>query len=42
VLVAHGSPVGALSGIAPGMGEIVVVKPEGGGKFVLVGKARGP
>lgn len=39
VLVTHGNNISALTGIAPMMGAIVVLRPEGGGKFSLVGQA---
>jgi phosphohistidine phosphatase SixA len=38
VLVSHGSTIAALTGVVPDPAEMVVVKPEGGGKFSVVGR----
>jgi broad specificity phosphatase PhoE len=40
VLVSHGSTIVALTGVSPDTAEMVVVKPEGGGKFSVVGRLR--
>jgi uncharacterized membrane protein YphA (DoxX/SURF4 family)/broad specificity phosphatase PhoE len=40
VLVSHGSTISALTGVAPGTAEMVIVTPQGGGKFTLVGRLR--
>jgi broad specificity phosphatase PhoE len=38
VLVSHGSTISALTGISPGTGEMVVVKPLGAGRFEVLGR----
>ncbi len=38
VLVSHGSTIVALTGVSPGTGEMVVVTPQGGGKFAVAGR----
>jgi broad specificity phosphatase PhoE len=38
VLVSHGSTISALTGVALGSGEFVVVTPLGGGKFSVAGQ----
>jgi len=38
VLVSHGSTISALTEVMPDTAEMVVVKPEGGGKFSVVGR----
>jgi broad specificity phosphatase PhoE len=38
VLVSHGSTIQALTGISPGTGGMVVVTPQGGGRFALAGR----
>lgn len=38
VLVSHGSTILALTGVSPGTGEMVVVTPQGGGKFNVAGR----
>ena len=38
VLVTHGSTIAALTGINPGTAEMVVVTPQGGGRFVVAGR----
>jgi len=40
VLVSHGSTIVALTGVSPDTAEMVIVKPEGGGKFSVVGRLR--
>jgi broad specificity phosphatase PhoE len=39
VLVTHGNSITALTGLTADMGSLVVVKPEGSGKFSIVGQA---
>jgi broad specificity phosphatase PhoE len=38
VLVTHGTNIAALTGISVGMGTLVVLKPQGGGRFSVVGQ----
>jgi phosphohistidine phosphatase SixA len=38
VLVTHGSTIAALTGINPGTAEMVVVTPQGGGRFAVAGR----
>src|SRR5262249_11527149 len=38
VLVSHGSTIVALTGVSPEPAEMVVVKPDGGGNFSVVGR----
>jgi broad specificity phosphatase PhoE len=38
LLISHGSTIHALTGISPGTGEMVVVTPQGGGRFALAGR----
>lgn len=38
VLVSHGSTIAALTGVSLGTGEMVVVSPQGAGKFVVSGR----
>ena len=38
VLVSHGSTIVALTGVSPGTGEMVVVTPQGNGKFSVAGR----
>ena len=38
VLVTHGSTIAALTGVSPGTGEMVIVTPQGGGKFAVAGR----
>jgi len=38
VLVSHGSTIAALTGVSPGTGEMVVVKPLGAGRFEVLGR----
>jgi len=40
VLVSHGSTIVALTGVSPDTAEMVIVKPESGGKFSVVGRLR--
>ncbi len=42
VLVTHGTSIAALTGTAVDMGTIVVVRPEGNGRFTLLGRADVP
>jgi broad specificity phosphatase PhoE len=42
VLVTHGSTIAALTGVNPGMGEMVVVAPQGGGHFTVAGRLTVP
>jgi broad specificity phosphatase PhoE len=38
VLVSHGSTIAALTGISPGTAEMVVLTPQGGGRFTVAGR----
>ncbi|MDP3824669.1 MAG: histidine phosphatase family protein [Burkholderiales bacterium] len=38
VLVSHGSTILALTGVSPATGEMVVVTPQGDGRFVVAGR----
>jgi|SRR5688572_8915244 len=38
VLISHGSTIQALTGVSPGTGEMVVLTPQGGGRFRLAGR----
>jgi broad specificity phosphatase PhoE len=38
VLVSHGSTILALTGVSPAPAEMVVLTPQGGGKFVVAGR----
>jgi phosphohistidine phosphatase SixA len=38
VLVSHGSTISALTGVSPDTGEMVIVTPQGGGRFALAGR----
>jgi broad specificity phosphatase PhoE len=38
VMVSHGSTIAALTGIAPDTGEMVVLTPQGGGRFKVAGR----
>jgi len=38
MLVTHGSTIQAVSGISPGTGEMVVIEPQGGGRFIVTGR----
>jgi hypothetical protein len=38
VLVSHGSTISALTGVSLDTGEMVVVTPEGGGRFTVAGR----
>ena len=38
VLVSHGSTISSATGVVPAMGELVVVTPEGGGRFTVAGR----
>ncbi len=38
VLVSHGSTIVALTGVSPGTGEMVIVTPQGSGRFSVKGR----
>lgn len=38
VLVSHGSTILALTGVSPGTGELVIVTPQGAGRFAVAGR----
>jgi broad specificity phosphatase PhoE len=38
VLVSHGSTISAVTGVSPGTAELVVVAPQGGGRFDVAGR----
>jgi broad specificity phosphatase PhoE len=38
VLVSHGSTISALTGVSPESAEMVIVTPQGGGRFVVAGR----
>ena len=38
VMVSHGSTIAALTGISPNTGEMVVLTPQGGGRFKVAGR----
>ena len=40
VLVSHGSTISAATGISPGTAEMVIVTPQGGGRFAVAGRLR--
>ena len=42
VLVSHGTSITALTGVSPAMGEMVVVTPQGDGKFAVAGRLEVP
>jgi broad specificity phosphatase PhoE len=42
VLVSHGSTISALTGVMPAPAEMVVVTPQGEGRFTLAGRHLGP
>lgn len=42
VMVTHGSTILALTGVSPGTGEMVVVTPQGEGKFAVAGRLAVP
>jgi hypothetical protein len=42
VLVTHGSTIQALTGINPSTAEMVIVTPQGGGRFQVVGRLSAP
>jgi hypothetical protein len=42
VLVTHGSTIAALTGINPAPAEMVVVTPQGGGRFAVAGRLTVP
>lgn len=41
-LVSHGSTIGALTGVSLGTGEMVIVTPQGDGKFAVIGRLAVP
>lgn len=41
-MVSHGSTILALTGVSPATGEMVIVTPQGGGKFVVAGRLAVP
>ena len=38
VLVSHGSTIAALTGVSPAPGELVVLTPQGGRRFTVIGR----
>lgn len=42
MLVSHGSTIAALTGVSLGTGEMVVVSPQGAGKFEVIGRLAVP
>lgn len=42
VMVSHGSTILALTGVSPGTGEMVIVTPQGEGKFAVAGRLAVP
>ena len=40
VMVSHGSTIHALTGISPDPAEMVVVTPQGDGRFAVAGRLR--
>jgi len=38
ILVSHGSTIVALTGVSPATGEMVIVTPQGNGKFAVAGR----
>ncbi len=38
VLVSHGSTILALTGVSPATGEMVIVTPQGEGRFAVAGR----
>lgn len=38
ILVSHGSTIHALTGVSPGTGEMVVITPQGEGRFTVAGR----
>ena len=42
VLVSHGSTISALTGISPDPAEMVIVTPQGGGRFAVAGRLAAP
>lgn len=42
VMVTHGSTISAITGISPATGEMVVVTPQGDGKFAVAGRLEVP
>ena len=42
VMVSHGSTINALTGVSPDPAEMVVVTPQGDGRFVVAGRMSAP
>ena len=42
VMVSHGSTIHALTGISPDPAEMVVVTPQGDGRFAVAGRLSAP
>jgi broad specificity phosphatase PhoE len=42
VLVSHGSTISALTGVMPAPAEVVVVTPQGAGRFTVAGRLPAP
>ena len=42
VLVSHGSTISALTGVSPDPAELVIVTPQGGGRFAVAGRVAMP
>ena len=42
VLVSHGSTISALTGVSPDPAEMVIVTPQGGGRFAVAGRLAVP
>lgn len=42
VLISHGSTISALTGISPDPAEMVIVTPQGGGRFAVAGRLAAP
>jgi broad specificity phosphatase PhoE len=42
VLVSHGSTIASLTGVSPDMGEMVVLTPQGNGRFTVAGRLVAP
>ena len=38
ILVSHGSTISALTGVSPDTAEMVILSPQGGGRFVVAGR----
>jgi broad specificity phosphatase PhoE len=42
ILVSHGSTISALTGVSPDTAEMVILTPQGGGRFLLAGRLSVP